>query len=535
MLIAAAGWVVVAATHGPAAGMWWGWDDLHYLITILQTSPVDYLFDPGHWRGSPILFTPLNILPYEINHYLFGLDPWGFYLHQLLAAWALFVATVLFLRLWCPDLWAVAGASLACISAPVLITVYQIMCVHYLEGLLFCVLAVYFFVLSLRKEELYWALPGAAFYLLACAAKEIYIPLVGVLLFWPEKTFKMRLRNWTVYLLAFAIYFLWRYLMLGTLVSGYGMPLLLSDVAKVPLVAVTSILGGDLQGVAGGMVFLALLAGALVRRRLSPLFLAVLLAALMAPLLPIGFRLRTVDRAQVLIAWVICISLVLLLERLSRNGRAAAGFSAVLLLALSTGVVRMSFATREQLIRENQRYRIVGEYVLRERESHALLLTGNGYRVREAKRLRRLLREQEGPELLYDPMQIAALGKRYVTIHWFDPKANRLVDITGPDPAFMQSWARHTVQRPLSLSIEKRDGVVHWQFGPYRDSNYDVIYLSAPFAFTDARHVGRYPAPIPAMDFVLRYQSAEGWVTYSDVLHWDSAEGELLSWSRPAG
>ncbi len=533
LLISAAGAVVVAVAGHPATGLWWGWDDLHYLVTVLNYSPADYFFDAEFWKSSKTLFTPLNILPYELNYQLFGPEPYGFYLHQLLAAWLLFIATVLFLRLWCTVSWSVAGASLAGISAPVLITVYQIICVHYLEGLLFAVLAVYLYVQSLRKGKGYRVLAGAVFYFLACAAKEIYIPLVILLPFFPEKSLRLRLRHGTAYLAALAAYLLWRYSQLGDLASGYGVPVTLADVVQMPFLAVTSILGGGMQGIVGGLIYLLLLLRTLTAvGRQSLLFVAVLSVVLLAPLVPISYRLITVDRALVLAAWIVCVSLVVSLERLSRSGRRRAALSVLLLLVVGAGIVKMSLATRNRIIRDNHRYRTVGEHVMTAPESHALLLTGKRFRVGEARTLRRLTGGQVGPGLFYDPMQLAAMGTQYDTIHWFDQKADRLMDISGPDPAFMEQWRRRTEQRPLLLSMEKRDGVIDWEFGPYQGPYYAVVSLSAPFAFTDVYHVGRYPAPVPAMDFLLRYQSPEGWVTYSDVLHWDSVEGESLSWSR---
>ena len=533
LLIAAAGAVVIAVMGHPATGLWWGWDDLHYLVTVLNYSPGDYFFDADFWKSSRTFFTPLNILPYELCYHLFGPEPLGFYLTQLLIAWLLFLATVLMLRRWCSDFWSVAGAALACISGPVVIATYQIMCVHYLLGLLFSVLAVHLYVVSLSKGLGYWAVPGSVLFLLACAAKEIYIPLVVLLPLLPEETLGRRLRQYAPYLTALAVYLLWRYSQLGGLTSGYGVPVALADVALVPFRAVTSILGGGLPGAAGGAVYLALLAWMLARGgRQLLLFAAVLLAALVAPLAPIAYRLITVDRALVLVAWIVCVSLAVALDRLSRSGRRAAGVSLFLLLTIGAGIARASLATRGWIIRENHRYRTVGEYVMQAPASHALLLTGGSYRAGEARRLRGLIGGQAGPGLLYDPMQLTATGMQYDAVYWFDQKADRLVDISGPDPAFMASWARRRQDRPLSLSMEKRDGAVHWQFGPYRGPAYDVIFLSAPRAFVGVYHVGRYPAPVSAMDFVLRYQSPDGWITYSDVLHWDSAEGDTLSWSR---
>ena len=56
---------------------------------------------------------------------------------------------------------------------------------HYLEGMLFALLAILAFVHAQRRQSMPWAFAGALAYALAVTAKEIYVPLVLVVLVIP--------------------------------------------------------------------------------------------------------------------------------------------------------------------------------------------------------------------------------------------------------------------------------------------------------------------------------------------------------------
>src|SRR5687767_5065874 len=92
---------VIALLYGRSLTLWWTYDDFFNLHHSLTHSPGAYLFDPALWREMPNkLFTPLQMLSYELDLSLFGLTPAGFLAHQLTVLAASAVALFVLMRLW---------------------------------------------------------------------------------------------------------------------------------------------------------------------------------------------------------------------------------------------------------------------------------------------------------------------------------------------------------------------------------------------------------------------------------------------------
>ena len=66
---------------------------------------------------------------------------------------------------------------------------------HYVYGLLFSVLTFYFFACGVRESRIYFSLVAAGFYALACWSKELYVPIIAILIFLPESNWKVRFRH----------------------------------------------------------------------------------------------------------------------------------------------------------------------------------------------------------------------------------------------------------------------------------------------------------------------------------------------------
>ncbi|TXI17118.1 MAG: hypothetical protein E6Q62_09805, partial [Nitrosomonas sp.] len=167
----------------------WRFDDGDHLIFASTYSPWQYFFIPEITRlQSGANLTPWNALFYDINLSLFGLNPSGFYIHQLIIIGLTSIATFFLLRLWIAPVWSLIGAVVFMISAPTVHIANEIMTGHYSSGLLFVVIALYAFVCAVRLEQNRYALIGAFFFLLAVTCKEIYVPLIVILPFLPAGT-----------------------------------------------------------------------------------------------------------------------------------------------------------------------------------------------------------------------------------------------------------------------------------------------------------------------------------------------------------
>jgi hypothetical protein len=296
--------------YAHALGGAWIVDDPIVLYCALEYSPWQYFFLPEAAQCiSKMHFTPWVIFSFRLDAWLFGLWPAAFQAHNLLSLGLAGGLTFMFLRLWLNAGWALGGASLFLIGAPVWFIAQATCLRHYSEGLIFSILALHLFILAVRQSRHAYAWLGGFFYLLAVTAKEIYVPLSGLLLFIPEGRFKPRLIYALPYGLVAAAYLPWRWHMLGQLIEPQRYPRVLpaswldawSVLAGIPQTFFLSL------GAATGL-FAALLSGLVIflaiRRQLAWPLLAALLGVLSLPLLPLFGNLQNDQNIRlVFFAW----------------------------------------------------------------------------------------------------------------------------------------------------------------------------------------------------------------------------------------
>ncbi|MBU0748957.1 MAG: hypothetical protein KKH21_06165 [Gammaproteobacteria bacterium] len=225
--------VVVVAIFALHPSIWhasWRFDDPQMLEFAANQSIVESFYKPNVWKelGAPF-FTPLLTLSYWIDHQIFGLDPWGYYLHQV-AAMALAVmlsyakikdniSAAPFRKAWA----AICGI-LFISGMPAFVVTEQVMTRHYIEGLCLALISFHLHQRGTRVAIIFSAL----FYLLAILAKEIYIPLPFILFYthWSrdrETTSSLTRVAWHGFFLA--LYALWRVYMLNG-IGGYSSQLI---------------------------------------------------------------------------------------------------------------------------------------------------------------------------------------------------------------------------------------------------------------------------------------------------------------------
>lgn len=201
---------------------YWRFDDGFHLMFAVEYSPWQYFFDPAITRAqSGANVTPWNALFYDISLSIFGFNSKGFYLHSLLLIVATALALYALLRHWLLLRPALLGIILFLLGKPTLHMAHELMCGHYLTGMLFSLLSLNFFIHYIRHHHCTNLLVSLLLYILAISCKETYVPLVAVLLFIPAGCYKQRI----IALLPFALivvgYALWRYAVLGAWVGGY--------------------------------------------------------------------------------------------------------------------------------------------------------------------------------------------------------------------------------------------------------------------------------------------------------------------------
>jgi hypothetical protein len=144
------------------------------------------------------------------------------------------------------------------------------------------------------------AIFSAILYLLAASAKEVYVPLIFVVLFLPEGGWKKRLKFASPMLTVVVLYSVWRFWMLGTAVGGYGQTMFQQgfSLAFIRVVAPNLAESGRMLWAGtpmGSMILLAVLAFLCVtslrllldRRYGGLIFSLVLLSVAYLPLMPV--------------------------------------------------------------------------------------------------------------------------------------------------------------------------------------------------------------------------------------------------------
>lgn len=207
--------------HSALSGGWRYDDGPHLHFTALY-SPWQYFFDPEIMREqSWANFTPWNPFFYEIGLPFFGLNPAGHYAHLLTILWLTSLSTYLLLRLWLDAFPSFMGAMLF-LAMPTTGAISQmLMTGHYAYGLLFLVLSLYFFTRSIRERNIFLSFISAAFYLCACWSKELYVPLIGLIILLPEGRWIVRLRYALPSIVVALIYTVYRLAVFHG-VGGYG-------------------------------------------------------------------------------------------------------------------------------------------------------------------------------------------------------------------------------------------------------------------------------------------------------------------------
>ena len=507
------------ALNHPALNAWWIRDDPCHLVLIQEH---------GIWRpfvhSIGFFLTPLLNFSLGVDVSLFGLEPRAFYSHQLLAFSVLIVVGYRFLRIYLRPAGASLALALFVVSVPAFAVARLLMNRHYLEGLILALVALALYRRSITSDRYLLAILGAALYLLATTAKEVFVPLIMLLPFLAAGDLSRRWRHGLPFALAAAIYGLWRLTMLGlgNSLSAYGAlsgEFHFATLLEIPrLVGITQPWQLVIAGVASATAVLAL------SRRSRPTGLAIGagLIALAAPIAPVAARLEP----RHLFLWAFAIAAVLAagLEASAATSRHRGlapirALAATLLLLLALACLTHSTFWRHFDPTVDQ-HRSEGRFVFDDSREGLLLTEVNHSTFLQclAQLRRDVVGKPGGPGFCGDACfcseglpQLAGKprwryeGGRIATVE----------DVTGDCNA----------GRPLAvaLSHDQASGTMSWTFGPYDDGVYEVLLLSGVETLGVSIPVtlpqqGSLPYWLSEpLHFVVKYRSSAGWQTYSPV------------------
>ncbi len=504
------------ALHHPALDSWWIRDDPCHLTLIL---------DHGIWRPfvSAIGFflTPLLGFSLGLDFSLFGPEPGAFYGHQLLSFSVLIVAGYAFLRAYLTPAGAGLALALFVVSTPAFAVARLLMNRHYLEGLTLALVGLLLYRRSVDGDRFPLAILGAACYLLATTAKEVFVPLVVLLPFVASGDLRRRWRHALPFVAATGSYGIWRLTMLGwsNSLSGYGAlggEFRLSALLEVPRLLGLAEPWRLVVAIGAGAAAVLVLGR---RSRSSALALGAGLVALAAPLIPVAARLEP----RHLFLWAFAGASILAAAFVPPKALGgdryvllrALGGMLLLVLALAS-LARSDF--RRHLGPALDQHRGEGSFVLEDSRQGLLLTTVNHSTFLQclAQLRRDVLGKPGGPGFCGDACYCS---ERFPGERRWRYADGRLVE----DPAGADCTIAGDRALEIDLAHDRAGKRMSWTFGPYPEGSYQVLLISG------AKAPGvSIPVALPRqgsmpywlfepLRFVVRYRSPEGWQTYSAV------------------
>lgn len=527
--------LLVWPLYGGAARLWWTFDDFFCIHFLLGKSPLGYLVSPDLWRQHR-MFTPFLLLSYQADMLVFGLRPAAFYVHQLAALAAAAVALFWLLRLWLAPGLAFLTSLLFLVGVPPAAWVQELLVRHYIEGLLFAIASVWFFVKSLREGRATLAVPSALCYLAAILCKEIYVPLIGLLLLLPEADLRMRFRRTGAHLVALAAYLAWRYAMLKTLFGGYGWTTRPEELPAL-LLALPGKFGASLVGgsaFATGALIVALSAGlgaALFRRRRAALLFFCALLLVLAPILPVSktFHPRYGGLAWLAIAVAFGFGIRAWLDRGARFRGLAWLVAAVAVGAAYAGNRshwRESLARAERMSAEARFFlRMKDKETLR----HPLVPPAAMNELRWFKEEH--LGLPRGAGWFADDLYVCERSRDIDEIWQYQSATRSIENVTSLVPGIRSGYCASLRDAPLRADFRYEDGDFFWDLGPYPTGQYAIVYADGVEKFdVEPRDGYRHHAAV--LNLRVRYEAPEGWVVFSPVISIDLRGNRRARWER---
>lgn len=542
--------VAVLALYGGALNNWWCCDDTQILKHAINFSPREYFFVPEVWRSLiPYSLTPWLTLTYDIDHALFGFSPAWFYAHNLLTialcSWLIYLIA----RQWVDGRFALGGALMFLVGSPIAVASQQLMVRHYVEGLLFYLLAVFLFIKGMQNDRtrLGW-LAGLAF-AIASSSKEVYLPLGFVPFLLPVGNFRQRLAIAYPFLLVMLLYVPWRWYMLGDVVGGYtpvgelarsDLIIALHQFTQIPGMLLT------VPGVwlLGGLALAGLVLALIANRRILLLW-GMLSVLLLAPLVPLA-RLPGLgagsDRYFVTLWVALALGTSIVMGRLTYNYHRWVRLLSLLVVgALVMSAFSMSRQTLADMKPSQSEQQILGRALASAEERNIYYVSPAvvSWYVSGIMDLRPAMGRTDAPPLLVaDEVELADISLAGRRVLRYDPATQAMLDITPQIPKMLAQWCERL--HPLPLSVEMTyDGKaksLRWQFGPHASGGY--VFLGPASRVPVPQQGALRMEKRPEGRFRLRYDATGGGLAYTPLLSLSPADDRgvsRLSWRGNGG
>jgi hypothetical protein len=524
-----------------ALGLWWTFEDPAILLHGETHSVWSTFFVPEVYQAyNRISFTPGLIQSFTMDRLLVGYRPALFYVHQLLA---LALAAALLERLLRDSLtrlWSFLAAALFLAGAPVAGIAPWLGVRHYADGMVLALGSILCFRRSLREKAGLWTLASAACYVAAVVCKEVYAPIVFLNLLLPERSFRQRAVRALPLVLAAGVYAVWRQSMLGGYLGGYAqrrldLPELVRLGRSVVGQSAEAVFGvtGTASTLALGVLALAFLLVVVRGRWPALLCVTACVAVALAPILPVG---DSFEARYAYVPWAFAAAGTGWLAARGRRGRGSVAVG-LALFALALALVWPANRRRwAEVVRVGKRSRAEATFFFETSEPgdvvRAPVERGNFYSKLAEIRTRVFGRHPAG-HAVYDDLFFCRHAGETLRVFGWDDAAGVLGRLGSPSVLCAAYSPAIRDAAPLALVMIRENGVLSWTFGPYVEGRWAVL-LGEGLVPYDVPREGRILPFLPDdLVVTLRYESAEGWRTFSPALPFRMRNGRArLKWSR---
>ncbi len=169
---------------------------------------------------NKMFYTPLLPIFFKLDFVFFELNPKGYHIHNMLAAFFTALIGYKVYRFYLPRIEGWIGTFLFLLSYPVITNIGWITRKHYIWGTCFTLLSFYLFKKFefLKKYPLFLA--SNVCYLIALLFKEAFAPLPGIILVLADGRLKDRILKSIPYFLILGVYLVLRFYIIGG-IGGY--------------------------------------------------------------------------------------------------------------------------------------------------------------------------------------------------------------------------------------------------------------------------------------------------------------------------
>jgi hypothetical protein len=513
---------------------WWSFDDPCILEYLHDIGPFAGFFDPAK-KSSPFFYTPFQYLSLGLDYQFFLFNPYPFYWHHLLSfTLVLLLAYAVLSRFFAPLL-ASMIVSLFVVSVPTSQVVHHLMVRHYIEGLAFALIATWAYVQAVKQNQWGWAGFSSLFFLLACLAKELYVPLVIVLVSLPVGVIKVRLRLLLPFVIATLLYVVLRVYMLGLSNIATSYPeqsTAWQDILNFPI-TYFNIMGWQAIWQWFPVIGVVVVFTIAIWQKPRSLGLSSLIwfIAIFAPLIPILWRLLYINYYLLVFGFLFCIACGIAFKQVTEFLVHSSWRNTIINLWFFTLLLASLLPTQVEQVRLqkiNQQEKTQGEFLLYALSPNTVLIYNYHCGANLVHLRKKVLARTEGvhhcqkEDCLCTTQYPGYTATQYINEQW----QTKILS-----PAECEN-TKEDLSVVISLTPPHN---VTWHFGPYPQGQ-GQYYVSILMTDRNAKSNAIF-SPLPAQGtntlaqpvsnpvrIVVKYVAPQGWETYSAPLLLDPAQ-----------